>query len=160
MRPLPRPGAKRPRMPNPGNLSAAGAVKGGMRTLTFIPLVLAALSMVACGGGDESSSAGSAPASATGPGLSIAEAKASTHKGPLLVNGGLVAKGDTVRLCSALAESYPPQCAGESLVVEGLDLSSIESLQREGDAAWTNGQIQLLGTVRDGVLQVSQNATA
>ena len=51
--------------------------------------------------------------------ISIVEAFASNLEGPLLVNGHLHVQNDQVRLCELLAESFPPQCGGMSLVVKG-----------------------------------------
>ena len=93
--------------------------------------------------------------SASGPGISVGEALASDLDQPLLVNGFLVASGDGVRLCEALAESYPPQCGGESLTVEGLDLASRDDLSEEGGVSWTDQPVQLLGDVEGGVLTVA-----
>jgi hypothetical protein len=90
-----------------------------------------------------------------GPGISVSEARASSLPGPLLVNGFIVAVNDDVRLCAALAESFPPQCGGESLSVEGLDLGSIAGLRSEGATRWTETQVQLLGDVEGESLTVS-----
>jgi len=80
--------------------------------------------------------------SAVGPGISIADALASGLDGPLLVNGFLVVQGDAVRLCEALAESFPPQCGGDSLRVGGLDLDldAFEGLSTEQDTTWRRGR--------------------
>ena len=94
------------------------------------------------------------------PGISIDDALASDSSEPLLVNGNLLAEGSDVRLCSALAESFPPQCGGASLVVEGLKLEEVDGLVTEGDVSWTDRPIQLLGVVSDRTLTVSENATA
>ena len=137
-----------------------------MRTLLLLPVVVLALVATACGGGDESPAAGAEPPAATsatpssgaaipGGGLSVDEALASTLEGPVMVAGFLVAAGDEVRLCSALAESYPPQCGGSSLLVEGLNLATVEGLQMEGVVSWTDERFSVLGDVRDGVLTVS-----
>jgi len=137
-----------------------------MRTLLFIATLLAAAVVAGCGGDDASDdAAGDATVPQTsgiavGPGISIEEAMASELEGPLLVNGNLLAQGDDVRLCSALAESFPPQCGGASLVVEGLKLEEVDGLFTEGDVSWTDRPIQLLGVVSDGTLTVSENATA
>lgn len=120
--------------------------------------MLAAL-LIACGGDDSeprTTPATGAVSSAGGPGISILEAINSDLEGPLLVNGFLVAKDDSVRFCSALAESFPPQCAGESLEVEGIDLSRLEGLQQAQDVRWSD-QIQLLGEIEGETLKVSQN---
>ena len=95
-----------------------------------------------------------------GPGITIAQALDSDLDEPLLVNGFLVATGDEVRLCEALAESFPPQCRGDSLLVEGLDLASIDGLQDEGEVRWTDEPIQLLGSVNDGTLTVDTTSLA
>ena len=137
-----------------------------MRTLAFIAILLtAALLLTGCGGNEEPDDAGSGgtpqvSGMATGPGISIDEALASELDEMLLVNGNLLAEGGEVRFCSALAESFPPQCGGAFLRVEGLKLEEVDGLVTEGDVSWTDRPIQLLGLVEDGVLTVSQNATA
>ena len=136
----------------------------GMKTLALIAAIAIVLLASACGGGSSSPTAppavtsGSAPSAgapiATG-GLSVEEALASTLSGPLMVTGNLVAAYDEVRLCSELLESSPPQCGGPSLLVQGLDLTSVEGLQTAGGVSWTDGRVSLLGTVANGVLTVS-----
>lgn len=126
-------------------------------------LPLAVLALAACGGGDEEVEPQPAQPPATagigaGPGISIEEAMASDLEGPLLVNGSLLAEGDEIRLCDALAESFPPQCAGPQLRVEGLNLDEVDGLVREGEVAWTDRPIQLLGAVEDDRLVVSTTA--
>jgi hypothetical protein len=96
---------------------------------------------------------------AAGPGISIDEAIAFGSAEPVLVNGWLRAEGEEIRLCDAMAESYPPQCVGTSLLVEGLKLEEVDGLTRAGDVAWTE-QTQLLGIVADGKIKVSENAMA
>jgi hypothetical protein len=126
-----------------------------MKTFICVAALLAATTLAACGG-DDSANDGTGPA--TQPGISIDEALASDSDEPLLVSGNLLALGDDVRLCSALAESFPPQCGGSSLVVEGLNLQEVDGLITEGDVSWTDRPIQLPGVVSDGTLTVSENA--
>ncbi|HEY5579222.1 MAG TPA: hypothetical protein VIL12_06000 [Acidimicrobiia bacterium] len=120
----------------------------------------------ACGSGADDSAQTTtttepAASSAMGPGLSVSEALASDVSGPLLINGFIVAQsGGTIVLSEALAESFPPQAAGATLIVEGLDLSTIEGLQTHEDVSWTDQQIQILGEVQGGVLEVSTTASA
>lgn len=127
------------------------------RTL-LIGFGVMALAVMACSddgaepGGDGGSQGGASSTLPAGPGLTPAEALASDLEGPLLVNGFVVATGDEVRLCSALAESSPPQCGGESLAVVGLDLDTLEGTRTEGSTTWTEASTQLLGTVADGIL--------
>ena len=58
--------------------------------------------------------------------MSVADALAHGPTDDLVsVSGALfVAPDGTVRLCDAIAESFPPQCGGASIEVSGLDLSS------------------------------------
>jgi hypothetical protein len=81
--------------------------------------------------------------------LSVDEAE--NHEGRAEVTGFLHADGDGVRLCAAVLESYPPQCGEPSLRVEGLELSSVDGLEREGRIEWREG-VTLTGTIHDGVL--------
>jgi hypothetical protein len=86
-----------------------------------------------------------------GPGLSVADAL--TH-GPtddiVQVTGALFVNADgTVLLCDAIAESFPPQCGGNRIVVEGLDLSSVDGMQTEGDVRWAES-VTLLGSIEAG----------
>jgi hypothetical protein len=133
-----------------------------MKTLLLLPL--AVLALAACGGDEEvepQPQPAQPPATAgiaMGPGISIEEALESDLGGPLLVNGNVLAVGDDVRFCSALAESFPPQCSNASLRIEGLNLDEVDGLVREGSVAWTDQPIQLLGAVEDGALKVSTTA--
>ena len=133
-----------------------------MKALALVSLATAFL--VACGANGEPADdpAGSPQVSgiAAGPGISIEEALVSQLDEMLLVNGNLLAEGGKVRLCSALAESFPPQCSGASLQVEGVKLEEVDGLVTEGDVSWTDRPIQLLGVVEDGVLTVGKNAAA
>jgi hypothetical protein len=136
-----------------------------MRLFLFIATVLAAAVLAGCGGesaGDSGSGSTQPPIAGigAGPGISIEQAIASNLDGPLLVSGNVLVEGDEIHFCSALAESFPPQCGGPSLRVEGLKLEEVDGLVTEGDVSWTDRPIQLLGIVEDGVLSVSQNATA
>jgi len=102
---------------------------------------------------------GPAAISAVGPGISVGEALASTLDEPLLVNGNIFIADNTTHLCSALAESFPPQCGGESIQVTGLD-TTILDLERQGNVAWTNAYVQVLGRVVDGVLVIDDTTLA
>jgi hypothetical protein len=92
---------------------------------------------------------------AVGPGLSVPDAINSTLDEVLLVNGFIVVTNDVTRLCEALAESFPPQCGGAFLIVEGLSLDLVDGLERSGDIQWTNFPVQVLGEVDGGTITVS-----
>ena len=90
---------------------------------------------------------------AMGPGISIAEVDAAPAGEVLLVNGSLVVGPDgELRLWEALAESDPPQGAGDSLLVTGLDEGAIDWTEA-GGMRWS-ADVQLLGRVEDGVLVI------
>jgi hypothetical protein len=141
------------------------------RLIVLAALVALCGPAAACGGGEASRPAAPSPPEPAAPApaqpaqsdqlLTIDEALASTSAEPVRVTGFLLAQEDAaVRLCSALAESYPPQCGGASLLVEGLDLSSVEGLTTPTEpeyahTSWTDGQIELAGVVANGVLAVS-----
>ncbi len=91
--------------------------------------------VIADGGGD-------------GGGISVADALGHQATDDLLsVTGALFVDADgTVRLCDAIAESFPPQCGGERIEVEGLDLAAVDDLQEEGEARWAES-VTLFGSV-------------
>ena len=97
---------------------------------------------------------------ATGPGLSVAEAVASTLSEPLLVRGYLVVGAGAARLCEGLSQSSPPQCIGASLAVEGLRDWHAEGLREAAGIRWSEQPLKLLGEVREGTLRVSAMASA
>lgn len=81
-----------------------------------------------------------------GPAIGVDDALGVSSDLPLRVAGALFVNPDGgVFLCSAIAESFPPQCGGERIEVVGLDLSSIE-LQAAEDVSWSES-VELVGTV-------------
>jgi hypothetical protein len=132
--------------------------------LLFPLLISLAIAVAACGsdaGSDPSPQPQQPPTAGigAGPGISIDEAIALQSPEPVLVNGWIRAEGDEIRFCDAIAESYPPQCPGVSLLVEGLKLEEVDGLQRAAGVAWSE-RTQLLGIVADGKITVSENALA
>jgi hypothetical protein len=87
--------------------------------------------------------------------------KARDASGEVTVEGALIAiEGEPVRLCSAILESYPPQCGEPSIEVRGLDLDTLDlSETRPGEdvvaARWSDRPTRVTGTIEDGVLVVS-----
>ncbi|MEP7082245.1 MAG: hypothetical protein ABI841_04625 [Chloroflexota bacterium] len=85
-------------------------------------------------------------AAADGPGISVTDALAFLGGQAVLVNGTLfVDEEGGVRLCEAIAESFPPQCGGARLVVEGLDPSG-QQLEEANGVRWAES-VQLFGRV-------------
>jgi len=135
-----------------------------MNTLKFlVPLLIVGALAAACGSDDGGEPAQPQPSAiaglGAGSGLSIDEAIALDSPEPVLVNGWVYARGGEVRFCDAIAESYPPQCPGVSLLVEGLKLEEVDGLQRASGVAWSE-RTQLFGVVADGKLTVGENALA
>lgn len=122
----------------------------GMRTISLFAAVLAALTLAGCGGDDE-------PAGGGDP-VEISVEEAVDHEGPAVVDGSLLANGHDVKLCAALAESFPPQCGGGSISVVGLDFDGLEGLTTEGDVTWSDLPISVEGVLADGTLTVDDNA--
>jgi hypothetical protein len=123
-----------------------------MKIIALFVTLLAAAALTGCGGDDDDAADDRGPGS---PPLSIEEAIAADTDEMLLVNGNLLADGEEVRLCYALAESFPPQCGGPSLLVEGIELEEVDGLITEGDVSWTDRPIQLRGIVQDETLTIS-----
>jgi hypothetical protein len=132
-----------------------------MRSLPLL-LSIAILALPACGSGQpaEDPATPSPAARAAGPGISVQEALASKLGVPLLVRGYVVAAGGEIRLCDALAESYPPQCGVASLVVEGVALDELPGVTTAEGVTWSEREVELLGRVEGGVLLVESAASA
>lgn len=80
-------------------------------------------------------------------GLTVAEALGHQATDDLVsVAGALFVGADRVLLCDAIAESFPPQCGGARIVVEGLDLSTVADLQEENGVQWAESVV-LFGSV-------------
>jgi hypothetical protein len=118
------------------------------------------LGLAACGSDRDGKAPSPHPASAVGPGISVEQAIRAHSAEPLLVNGTLFVQKGQVLLCGAVAESYPPQCVGDRLVVNGFDPAKVGGLKSAGDVSWKDEPVQLLGVVADGTISVSENAQA
>lgn len=150
---------------------------------TITALLLGGLLVAGCGGGATDDAAEAPPVSepsdglpvadddatfpsGMGPGISVAEALASTVGGPLLVNGYVFVYADgSIVLADLIAESYPPQPAGASIEVEGLDVMQIPLTEGQLDGeieitAWTDTPVQLIGEIIDGVFVGNSVASA
>src|SRR5262245_59379029 len=97
-----------------------------MKASLLLATLLAAAALAGCGDPDSPDSGGSSTEPVFVDGVADSDE-------PQRVTGNLLVQGDEVRLCSALAESFPPQCGNPSLVVEGLDLETVADLTTEGD---------------------------
>jgi hypothetical protein len=138
----------------------------GLRSLIVAGALLTLLpSLSACTSGSAPQSDAGATAVTTptdgqqlagdGPGISVEHALSSGLAGPLLVNGFVVAHGDSVLLCDALSENSPPQCSGASMPVRGFDLATLPGAKHAADVTWSDTSVQLLGEVQNHVLVIS-----
>jgi len=152
----------------------------------FILIVALALTLAACGGGDETtadlpldpnadagSMAGGAclegepdcndtpggepqdlPSSGDGDNsiTTISVGEASSASGTVMVAGFLVDVAGEAHLCEALAESFPPQCGGASILLSDLGQIDRDELKTEGDVTWTDDHVVVTGTMVDGTL--------
>ncbi len=80
----------------------------------------------------------------------LADAVAAGIDGPFLVQAFYLADASGERLCSALAESFPPQCAEPSLVLDNTAGADLGDLTVEGDVSWSESTITLEGEILDG----------
>jgi hypothetical protein len=154
---------------------SGGVRMKGLKTaiLALAILVVLAALLAACGtSGDGSGSTTTVPASTTvAPGstttvpdgnvvLTIEQALAAGQGQKVNVTGFVVATAEKMILCSALAESYPPQPGGATLTLKGLDLSALVGLSstagQEGlaEVSWSDYWVVLTGVIEDGVLSV------
>ena len=87
------------------------------------------------------------------------ETAAGTIDGPFVVSGYLFvdAEGEAV-LCEAIAESYPPQCGGGSVHVEG-DIPMWDDLTADQGVRWSDDPVALEGTF-DGTTFTIKASTA
>jgi hypothetical protein len=119
----------------------AGRTVTALVGLASIPVLFAA----ACGddGGD--------PGFEEGQLVAIEEVAEADVDVAVRVRGPVFLVDGTTRICSAILESFPPQCGEPSLVVEGWDIDSDERAQTEGGVTWVE-DVELAGRVQDGVL--------
>jgi hypothetical protein len=89
-----------------------------------------------------------------GPGISVSDALAGDQIGPILVNGFVLIEDGEARLCESLAESFPPQCGGPSLVLDGFDPDSV-TLSEEQGVRWTDDVVQVVGVRNGGTLEIT-----
>ena len=99
------------------------------------------------GGGDADDDAGGdddAGVDAAGTTMrvyTVSEAMALDQEGSVHVSGLLIDDGSGWRLCEQVLESYPPQCGGQSLIVEDLDPTGLP-LEESGGVRWqTDGTV-------------------
>lgn len=96
-------------------------------------------------GGAESGADGSVP---------VGEAVSAQIQGPFLMSGYLLIDGGGARLCEALAESFPPQCGGTSVLLMPAEAPAGATTTTEGDVTWTEQPLLVEGEIVDRVFVV------
>jgi hypothetical protein len=87
-------------------------------------------------------------------GLTIGQALAGDATGVIAVKGFLFIDETGARLCDLLAESFPPQCGGETLPISNFEEVLGTPLQSSQGISWTDIHVSFLGEIVDGVLVV------
>lgn len=72
----------------------------------------------------------------------------------VLVAGVLVDDGSGMRMCEALAESFPPQCGGRSIAIRNPAGVDADLMEDQG-VRWSDRAVWLLGWVEDDMFVVS-----
>ena len=81
-------------------------------------------------------------------GMTVAEAFSHQATDDLVsVAGALFVDADgTAQLCDAIAESFPPQCGGQRIAVQGLDLATVPNLETANGVRWAESVV-IFGSV-------------
>ncbi len=85
-----------------------------------------------------------------GDGLTVGEALRTDATGVLAVNAFVFADAAGPRLCGLLAESFPPQCGGETVGLSNLEGVDPSLLTESQGVRWTDLPITLFGEIVDG----------
>lgn len=87
-------------------------------------------------------------------GLTVSDALTTDASGVIAVQGFLFDDGSGPVLCEVLAESFPPQCGGASVAVEGHEEAVDVPIVSEQGVTWTDQPLVLFGEIVDGTLVV------
>ena len=85
------------------------------------------------------------------PGVPVATVASTPIDGGFVISGFYFDDGTGVRLCDALAESFPPQCGGPSIPFDNTAGADLGVLSIEQGVTWSDQPILVEGEVVDGV---------
>lgn len=137
-----------------------------VKSMVTLTLVMVGAGMALGCGTDDQGPGGTTTSTTSGelPVLSIEQALSAEAGSTIRVRGALLVTGvgseTEMVLVSALAESYPPQAGGPTLVLEGFELDELVGLNSTEDRAdaagvtWSDYWFVVEGTIADGALQV------
>ena len=86
--------------------------------------------------------------------LSISDAVDHHGSDVIAVMGYVVIDTGSARLCASLAESFPPQCGGDSVTITNPDATSQLPLIEEGSTQWSEEQVIVLGRMSGEVFTI------
>jgi hypothetical protein len=118
------------------------------RTALAVAVTVVGVLTVGCGGN------GGDADGTTGDVLTVPEAAAYRGHDMVVVEGFVFFESEQGRICEVQAESFPPQCGGAWLPLEGLGPVDFYGLASQGDRFWSDGPVRVRGTVDDGVVTV------
>ena len=85
------------------------------------------------------------------PGVPVATVANTPIDGGFVISGFYFDDGNGVRLCDALAESFPPQCGGASIPFDNTAGADVGVLSIEQGVTWSDQPVLVEGQVVDGV---------
>jgi hypothetical protein len=132
------------------------------RTPLMLLALLLALAMTACDGtaeedrvDDIAEDAEEGETLTVSEAVSLVEAVGEEPDGQrVIVAGWYVEDEGDARLCESIMESFPPQCGGRGLQLEGLDPAQLDGVQSDQGVTWAEDEVEVSGTLRDGALHV------
>jgi hypothetical protein len=125
-------------------------VPGAMKLAALLILAVAIIA-TACGSGDEDPTPTPVPSSGGSDPLTVEELIGTTLTGDnIRIMGFLVIDSTRARLCSALFESFPPQCGGASVEIAGFEELGIDIEEAQG-VRWTNNGVIFRGRWSNGL---------
>jgi hypothetical protein len=87
-------------------------------------------------------------------GLTIPQAIAYEGNEIIAVQGFVYRTRETNALCELLAESYPPQCGGESLTIANPEATDDIVLTEAEGVQWSEDYVTVFGRLAEGVLTI------
>lgn len=84
--------------------------------------------------------------------MNVEDAAAQADGTAVTVTGYVFEDTGTVLIADLIAESFPPQPGGQTLEVDGLDITEFDGVTTEGPISWTDRPVTITATVEGGRL--------
>ncbi len=124
-----------------------------MRTrwpLLLLVVLALVVNATACGGDDQAAEGDRpSPLPDDEAAIPVAELLADRPTGEVVVRAVAFDDGQGLVLCEALAESFPPQCPGESVPVVNPDHLDEVEFTSSGAVRWTDRPLTVVGTLTE-----------